>query len=111
MPPRKRLGQLLLELNAVDEHQLQSALGHQKQWGGKLGTILVQKGFIREDEMVRVLSQHVGMPSVKLSDAKIDPRAPKLVSKQLAEKLQVFAFDVTGQGRSEVITVAMSDPT
>ncbi len=111
MPPRKRLGQLLLELKAVDEHQLQSALGHQKQWGGKLGTILVQKGFIREEEMVRVLSQHVGMPSVKLGDAKVDARAVKMVSKQLAEKLQVFAFDVSGAGRSEIVTVAMSDPT
>ena len=37
MPPRKRLGQLLTELGVIDEHQLQSALGHQKQWGGKLG--------------------------------------------------------------------------
>src|SRR5437870_12468637 len=111
MPPRKRLGQLLLELKAVDEHQLQSALGHQKQWGGKLGTIMVQKGFIREEEMVRVLSQHVGMPSVKLADVKVDPRAPKLISKQLAEKLQVFAFDIQGQGRTELVTVAMSDPT
>src|SRR5947209_4134608 len=111
MPPRKRLGQLLLELNAVDEHQLQSALGHQKQWGGKLGTILVQKGFIREEEMVRVLSQHVGMPAVKLSETKVDPRAVKLISKQIAEKLQVFAFDLSGSGRAEVVTVAMSDPT
>src|SRR2546423_1177100 len=111
MPPRKRLGQLLTELGVIDEHQLQSALGHQKQWGGKLGTILVQKGFIREEEMVRVLSQHVGMPSVKLSEAKVDQRAVKLISKQIAEKLQVFAFDLSGAGRSEVVTVAMSDPT
>ena len=42
MPPRKRLGQLLTELHVVDEHQLQSALGHQKQWGGKLGAIIVK---------------------------------------------------------------------
>src|ERR1700687_5435364 len=98
MPPRKRLGQLLLELKAVDEHPLQSALGHQKQWGGKLGTILVQKGFIRDEEMVRVLSQHVGMPAVRLSDQTVDPRAVKMVSKQLAEKLQVFAFELSGSG-------------
>src|SRR5207253_9885899 len=100
MPPRKRLGQLLLELKAVDEHQLQSALGHQKQWGGKLGTILVQKGFIREDEMIRVLGQHVGMPMVKLSEAKIDPRAVKLVSRAVADKLQVFAYEMSGSGRA-----------
>src|SRR6267154_2538171 len=111
MPPRKRLGQLLTELKVIDEHQLQSALGHQKQWGGKLGVILVQKGFCREDQMVSALSQHLGMPAVRLSEVNIDPRAVKTVSKSVAERLHVFAYEVTGAGRSEVITIAMSDPT
>ena len=111
MQPRKRLGQLLTELGVVDELQIQSALGHQKQWGGKLGTILVQKGFCREEDVVRVLAQHLALPVVRLADVKVDPRAVKLVSRQVAEKLHVFAFEVSGAGRSEVVTVAMSDPT
>src|SRR5437764_3905952 len=111
MPPRKRLGQLLTELGVVDEHQLQSALGHQKQWGGKLGAILVQKGFCKEPEIVVALSKHLGMPSVVLSTATIDPRAVKFVSKQIAEKLHVFPYQVAGSGRGEVVTIAMSDPT
>jgi hypothetical protein len=111
MAPRKRLGQLLTELKVIDEHQLQSALGHQKQWGGKLGVILVQKGFCREDQMVSALSQHLGMPAVRLSEVKIDPLAVKTVSRAVAERLHVFAYEVTGSGRSEVITIAMSDPT
>ena len=85
MPPRKRLGQLLTELGVIDEHQLQSALGHQKQWGGKLGAILVQKGFCGEDQLVSALAQHLSMERVKLGETKIDPRAVKLVSKQIAE--------------------------
>src|SRR5207248_10376523 len=111
MPPRKRLGQLLTEMKIVDEHQLQSALGHQKQWGGKLGAILVQKGFCREEQVVTALSEHLGMPAVRLSQVKVDPRAVKMVSKSVAERLHVFAYEVTGSGRSEVITIAMSDPT
>ncbi|HZX97020.1 MAG TPA: hypothetical protein VFE90_21050 [Myxococcales bacterium] len=111
MPPRKRLGQLLTELGVIDEHQLQSALGHQKQWGGKLGAILVQKGFCSEDEVVSALTRHLGMPRVKLAEAKIDPRAQKCVTKQIAEKLHVFPYEISGAGRSEVVTIAMSDPT
>ncbi|MGE5049253.1 MAG: hypothetical protein ACM3PC_11825 [Deltaproteobacteria bacterium] len=111
MPPRKRLGQLLTELGVIDEHQLQSALGHQKQWGGKLGAILVQKGFCNEDQMVSALTQHLTIPRVKLAEAKIDPRAQKCVSRQIAEKLHVFPYELSGSGRSEVVTVAMSDPT
>ncbi|MFN2549177.1 MAG: hypothetical protein ABR567_17275 [Myxococcales bacterium] len=111
MPPRKRLGQLLTELGVIDEHQLQSALGHQKQWGGKLGSVLVQKGFCKEPEVVNALSKHLGMPQVKLAEAKVDPRAVKFVSKQIAEKLHVFPYELSGSGRGEVVTVAMSDPT
>src|SRR5713226_2615672 len=111
MPPRKRLGQLLTESKVIDEHQLQSALGHQKQWGGKLGGILVQKGFCKEAEVVRVLAQHLSMPVVQLAGVKIDPRAVKVVSRQVAEKLHVFAYELSGTGRSEVVTIAMSDPT
>src|SRR3989454_9594181 len=99
MPPRKRLGQLLMELKVVDEHQLQSALGHQKQWGGKLGAILVQKGFCKEDQVVTALSKHLDMPAVRLVEAKIDPRAVKFVTKQIAEKLHVFPYEVSGSGR------------
>src|SRR5256712_12965295 len=110
MPPRKRLGQLLTELGVIDEHQLQSALGHQKQWGGKLGGILVQKGFCSEETVVSALAKHLGMQSVRLADVKIDPRAVKCVSKQVAEKLHVFPYELSGSGRSEVVTIAMSDP-
>src|SRR5438874_2930689 len=111
MPPRKRLGQLLTELKVIDEDQLQSALGHQKQWGGKIGAIVVEKGFCSEDQMVGVLSQHLGIPTVKLGDSQVDPRAVKVVSRAVAERLHVFAYEVVGAGRSEVVSVAMSDPT
>src|SRR5260370_3371787 len=111
MPPRKRLGQLLTELGVIDEHQLQSALGHQKQWGGKLGAILVQKGFCKEEQVVTALTKHLGMPAVRLGEAKSDVRAVKFVTRQIAEKLHVFPYELSGSGRSEVVTIAMSDPT
>jgi len=111
MPPRKRLGELLTELGIIDEHQLQSALGHQKQWGGKLGAVLVQKGFCAEEDMVSALAKHLGMPRVRLAEVKVDPRAVKYVSKQIAEKLHVLPYEISGSGRSEVVTIAMSDPT
>src|SRR6266404_7780740 len=111
MAPRKRLGQVLTESGVIDEHQLQSALGHQKQWGGKLGAILVQKGFCKEDDVVTALTKHLNMQRVRLAEVKIDPRALKCVSKGIAEKLHVLPYEISGSGRSEVVTIAMSDPT
>ncbi|MBS2024067.1 MAG: hypothetical protein JST92_16820, partial [Deltaproteobacteria bacterium] len=111
MPPKKPLGQLLTEERIVDEHQLQSALGHQKQWGGKLGAILVQKGFCKEADVVRVLAKHLGIPIVNLREARIDPRAVKLIARPVAEKFRCLAYEITGAGRMEVVTIAMSEPT
>src|SRR5437016_158754 len=78
---------------------------------GQLGAVLVQKGFCKEPDVVSALSKHLGMPSVKLADAKVNPQAVKFVSKQIAEKLHVFPYEVSGSGRGEVVTIAMSDPT
>src|SRR3954468_6372032 len=111
MPLRKRLGQVLTELGVIDEHQLQSALGHQKQWGGKIGAILVHKGFCNEDDVVDALARHLNMPRVRLAGLKPDARVIKCVSRQIAEKLHVFPCELSGSGRSEVVTIAMSDPT
>src|SRR3954467_839730 len=111
MPPRKRLGQVLTELGVIDERQLQSALGHQKQWGGKIGESLVHKGFCNEDDVVEALTRHLNMPRVRLADLKPDARVIKCVSRQIAEKLHVFPCELSGSGRSEVVTIAMSDPT
>src|SRR6267143_2136299 len=61
--------------------------------------------------MVAALAKHLGMPRVRLAEVKVDPRAVKYVSKQIAEKLHVLPYEITGSGRSEVVTIAMSDPT
>jgi len=111
MPPRKRLGALLIELGLIDEHQLNSALGHQKKWGGKLGDILVQEGLCREEQILHALSVHFNIPIVQLEGITVEPRVLKLVSKQVAEKFRVFPLEMVGAGRAEVLTVAMAEPT
>src|SRR5205814_1550652 len=74
MPPRKRLGQLLTELKVIDEAQLQSALGHQKQWGGKIGAILVEKGFCSEDQLVGAVGPR--LPPLRVAPPVATPVEP-----------------------------------
>ena len=40
-PAKKRLGELLIDAGVIDETQLKAALGHQRQWGVRLGQALV----------------------------------------------------------------------
>jgi hypothetical protein len=53
--PREYLGQLLLHYGKVDEAQLQAAREAQRTSGAKLGEVLVQQGFMTEDEVLDIL--------------------------------------------------------
>ena len=53
--PREYLGQLLLHYGKVDEIQLKIAREIQRTSGGKLGEVLVEQGFLTEDEVLDIL--------------------------------------------------------
>lgn len=53
--PREYLGQVLLHYGKVDESQLQAAREIQRTSGGKLGEVLVQQGFLTEDQVLEIL--------------------------------------------------------
>src|SRR4051812_18925715 len=109
--PRKRLGELLVEAGVIDQHQLQSALGHQKQWGGKLGRILVEKRFVTEDLMIKVLCRQLGMEAVDLSQQKVHERVIGLVPVEMATQFQVVPVGLKREAGGDVLYLAMGDPT
>ena len=53
--PREYLGQVLLHYGKVDESQLQAAREIQRSSGARLGEVLVQQGFLTEDEVLDIL--------------------------------------------------------
>ena len=53
--PREYLGQVLLHYGKVDETQLQAARQIQRTSGARLGEVLVQQGFMTEDEVLDIL--------------------------------------------------------
>jgi hypothetical protein len=53
--PREYLGQVLLHYGKVDEPQLQAAREIQRTSGARLGEVLVQQGFMTEDEVLEIL--------------------------------------------------------
>ena len=56
-PPKKRLGEILIDAGVLDENQLRSALSQQRRWGGRLGKTLLELGFVDERTMVLALSR------------------------------------------------------
>jgi hypothetical protein len=108
---KKRLGEILLERGLIDVDQLNSALAHQRQWGMRLGTALVAKGFIAEGVLTRVLSESLNIPMVDLSRIVVDAKALQMVPRRLAEQYDVFPIAVREQPNGRrMLLLAMADP-
>lgn len=102
-----RLAELLLKEQRITPAQLEAALDHQRQHGGKLGFNLIALGFVKDEEITSLLSKQYGVPSIALSAFAIDPVVLKLVPAEIARKYQVVPLSRAGA----TLTIAMIDPT
>ena len=91
-----RLGDLLVEEHLITPQQLQQALGDQKINGGKLGLTLVKLGFVKDSEITALLSRQYGVPSIALSQFKIDNDVIKLIPGETARKYHVVPLSCSG---------------
>jgi type IV pilus assembly protein PilB len=102
-----RLGDLLLREKRVTPIQLQEALKHQRQNGGRLGATLVKLGILTDDDIAAAISRQVGVPAINLREFDLDPNVVRLVSAESASKYNVLPVARSGT----TLTLAMSDPT
>jgi type IV pilus assembly protein PilB len=101
-----KLGQMLVQQGHLSDEQLQKALARQKTSGKKLGEFLVEEKLADEAAVLNVLSQQLGLPSVKLRPGLIDPLVVDHIDKDLAQRhLIVPMFKV-----EDTLTVAMAEP-
>ena len=104
-----RLGDLLINNKSITQQQLQAALELQKGTGKKLGEVLVDEGFVSEEEIAKALSTQLGMELVDLNTISIDPNILNLVSPNVLKKDMVFPFEYAN-GNMNILRVAMADP-
>ena len=102
----KKLGDMQKEAGLIDDFQLQSALSHQRNWGGKLGAILIELEFVREEDLARVVADKLKTPYISLFDPEIPQEILKLVKVDVAKKYQVVPVK---KDKGSLI-VAMTDP-
>jgi hypothetical protein len=105
-----RLGDLLVEARLIDEFQLQAALGHQRRFGNRLGVALVKLGFLREEDLMAVLAQQLGLPVVRLAGKRIAPDVLARVPEALLEKHGCLPLFVRREGEQDVLYVGLADP-
>src|SRR6202035_4682312 len=59
-----RIGQILVSLGTTTENNVARALGVQGFAGGRLGTLLLERGSVGEDDLGEALAQQHGRPYV-----------------------------------------------
>jgi type IV pilus assembly protein PilB len=103
----KRLGELLLEARLLDELQLEEALAAQRYTGLRLGKLLVQQGFLRDSQIVDILSRQLRIERYLPDKYPVDLSLSRLLPMDFARKHQAAPLRKT----TRHLVVAMPDPT
>ena len=86
----KLIGQLLLETGKIDENMLETALEKQSQDAGYLGEILKDLDAINESDLNKALGFQLKIPVLALSYFSVDNSVIELVPEKIVRKYKVF---------------------
>jgi type IV pilus assembly protein PilB len=102
----KRIGELMLEHQLIDQASLDEAVAEQKRSGEHLGDILIKQGHVTVEDFEYLLSRQLTTPTINLEKYKIGPEVAALIPEEFMRKN--FVIPVSADEHS--ITVAMANP-
>lgn len=101
------IGQYLVEKKMITPEQLQKVLSVQQSTKGKMfGDIVIELGYLSDNDFAKALSERLNVPFVDLATAQISVEAVKKIPEAISRKYNVIAIGV--QGRR--LVVATNDP-
>src|SRR5579872_3318302 len=104
---KRRLGQILVDLGYMNEDQLWDVLEEQKQAPGEfIGRVAVRMGLVTEAQLSEALAEQWGMQVVNLKETTITPKVLELVPETMASIYKIMPVSL----KNNVLTVAMADP-
>ncbi len=104
---QRRLGQILVDLGYLTEDQLWDVLEEQKQSPGEIiGQVAIRMGLVTEVQVTEALAEQWGMPVVNLSETTIPPNVLEIVPQTMADIYKIMPVSL----KNNVLTVAMADP-
>jgi type IV pilus assembly protein PilB len=104
---KRRLGQILVDLGYINEDQLWDILEEQKQSPGEvIGRVAVRMGLVTEAQLSEALAEQWGMQVINLRETTIAPKVLELVPETMASIYKIMPVSL----KNNVLTVAMADP-
>ena len=105
-----KLGEILIQLGQITPEQLDAGLRAQGLAGGKLGTHLVELGFIGTDQLSLALSRQMGVPAaLERHFSRADPAVLATLRASLAVRYLAVPLAASSSGAKQVVA-AMAAP-
>jgi len=92
---KRKFGQVLIDLGFIDEDQLWEILEEAKSTGQMTGQVAVNRGLINEDQLLSTLAEQHNLRTVNLQEIKPTPEALTLVPETMANVYKVLPLSFT----------------
>jgi type IV pilus assembly protein PilB len=103
----RRIGQILVDLGFLREEQLETLLEEQQQRPGEMfGQIAMSLGMITDDQLAQGLAEQMGMQVVSLSDVVVPPEVLTHITEPMAQLYRIVPLKF----ENGVLTIGMCDP-
>src|SRR3954463_10275410 len=105
----RRLGTILVDMGYLDEDALWKVLEEQKRSGNELlGKAAVRMGLVNEEQVLKALGEQLGMKVVKLADVTIPAELTELVNESMATAYKIVPISQNKKDKS--LTVPWAEP-
>ena len=88
--PGARLGDILVARNLISQAKIDEAVKLQDRLGKRMGQIIIDKGWVAENDVLRALSAQLGIPFVRIRPGMFDPETASLLDRRVARRLCVM---------------------
>lgn len=105
-PQTKRLGEILIEENLINEEQLQIALAESKSQNIPLGSVLVKMGFVTIKDLKEALGAQMGLKYATAEQLKTLPTAISILPEDFIKINKVVPLSMTDKS----LVVGMVNP-
>jgi type II secretory ATPase GspE/PulE/Tfp pilus assembly ATPase PilB-like protein len=103
---RRKLGEILISQNLIDEGKLNNALRISKEEKIPLGRALVKQHLLEEEQLARAIALQHDLKFVSLSGVRFDPELSNFVNANFAQRLRIVPI----RSRDGFLTIAMAYP-
>ena len=104
---RKRIGEILIQMNAINASQLDAALKRQPASRKMIGEILVEDGALTEETLFRGLSAQHGIEFLNLDSIELNTELIRQIPESL---IKTYKF-IPIRKEPKSLTIAVFDPT